>query len=189
MSPHATALTKKERVRSRITAVIGLVIVWNLLWGEFTWVNLVSGAIVAVTILVVFPLPPVKFGGRLRPIWVIRFFARFFADLFVASFQVAWLAFKPGVPTSAIVAVRLRVVTDLNMTLVGEAVSLVPGSLIAEADRATGTLYIHMLGVRDEAHLERLRREVWQVEARLIRAIGSDEELRKVNAAEREETP
>ncbi|WP_030160845.1 Na+/H+ antiporter subunit E [Glycomyces sp. NRRL B-16210] len=188
MSPYEIALTKKERVRSRIIAVFGLVIVWNLLWGEFTWMNIITGALVATAILVVFPLPPVKFGGRVRPLWVIAFFARFFTDLVVASFQVAALAFRPGLPNSAIVKVKLRVVSDLNMTLVAEAVSLVPGSLITEADRQTGTLYIHMLGVEDADHVERLRKEVLLLERRLVRAIGSKEELRKVNAPVPEET-
>ncbi|MFB9661264.1 Na+/H+ antiporter subunit E [Glycomyces mayteni] len=181
MSP-LTALTKRERLRSRITAVIGLVLVWNLLWGAFTWLNTITGAVIAVAILIVFPLPPVKFGGRLRPVAVVTFFARFFFDLTVASFQVALLAFRPGEPKSAIVAVELRVKSDLNMTLVAEAVSLVPGSLIAEADHQTGTLYIHMLGVRDAEHLEHLRAEVLRLEARLVRAIGSDAELRQVEA-------
>nr|WP_255672337.1 Na+/H+ antiporter subunit E [Glycomyces amatae] len=185
-------MTRRERLRSRITAVIGLVLVWDLLWGDFSLLNTVFGVLVATAILVVFPLPPVKFGGRLRPVGVVRFAARFLFDLVVASFQVALLAFRPGRPTNAIVAVRLRVPSDLNMTLVAEAVSLVPGSLIAEADHQTGTLYIHMLGVRDEAHLERLRAGVLLLEARLIRAIGSDEELRKVSApraGDREESP
>ncbi|PRY55965.1 Na+/H+ antiporter subunit E [Glycomyces artemisiae] len=193
MSPQRpSALTKRERLRSRAIAVIGLVLVWNLLWGAFTWLNTITGAVIAVALLVVFPLPPVKFGGRLRPVAVVKFFARFFFDLTVASFQVAFLAFRRGEPRSAIVAVELRVKSDLNMTLVAEAVSLVPGSLIAEADHQTGTLYIHMLGVRDAAHLERLRAEVLQLEARLVRAIGSDAELRLVEApvpTDREERP
>ncbi|GAA2272798.1 Na+/H+ antiporter subunit E [Glycomyces scopariae] len=180
------SLTKRERLRSRVTAVIGLILVWNLLWGSFTWLNTISGAVIAVLLLVVFPLPPVKFGGRLRPLHVVTFFARFFFDLVVASFQVAFLAFRPGEPKSAIVAVRLRVRSDLNMTLVAEAVSLVPGSLIAEADQRTGTLYIHMLGVKDATHLEHLRAEVLRLEARLVRAIGSDAELRKVNDSREE---
>ncbi|GAA1694771.1 Na+/H+ antiporter subunit E [Glycomyces endophyticus] len=180
------APTRRQRLRSRITAVVGLVLVWNLLWGAFTWLNTISGALVAVALLVVFPLPAVTFGGRIRPLGAVRFFARFFADLVVASFQVAFLAFRPGEPKSAIVAVRLRVTTDLNMTLVAEAVSLVPGSLIAEADQQTGTLYIHMLGVRDAEHLEHLRAEVLRLEARLIRAVGSDAELRAVNAPREE---
>lgn len=190
MSPYKTPPNRRERIRSRIVAVLGLMVVWNLLWGEFTWGNVITGIVVATAILVFFPLPPVTFRGRPRPWGLIRFFARFFADLVVASFQVALLAFLPRTPTSAIVAVRLRVKSDLNLTLVAEAVSLVPGSLITEADNLTGTLYIHMLGVRDASHLEELREGVLRLEARLIRAIGSDAELRKVNAphaGEREE--
>lgn len=181
--------TRRDRIRDHVMAVIFLTLVWNLLWGAFTWANLVTGILVAVAVLVFFPLPPVVFVGRLRPIGLIRFAARFIADLVVASFQVALLAFRPRHPTSAIVAVPLRIHSDLNMTLVGEAVSLVPGSLITEADRRTATLYIHMLGVEDREHLERLRNDVWLLEDRIARALGSDEELRKcgIDPSERKE--
>lgn len=183
MSPNRP-LTKKDRVRNRITAVIAMVLVWNLLWGEFTLANVITGTVVSLLILVFLPLPAVTFGGRLRPIGLLRFGVRFAFDLLVASVQVAWLAFRPGKqPVSAIIAVPLRVKSDLNMTLVGEAVSLVPGSLIVEADRHTGTLYIHMIGVRDREHLERLRQGVLDLEARLARAIGSNKELRKCELA------
>ncbi|HEU5129474.1 MAG TPA: Na+/H+ antiporter subunit E [Glycomyces sp.] len=182
--------TKRDRIRDHITAVVFLTLVWNLLWGAFTWANLITGILVAVAVLVFFPLPPVVFVGRLRPIGLIRFALRFIADLVVASVQVAMLAFRFGRhPTSAIVAVPLRIHSDLNMTLVGEAVSLVPGSLIVEADRRTATLYIHMLGVEDHEHLERLRKDVWLLEDRIARALGSDEELRRcgIDPSERKE--
>lgn len=182
--------TKRDRIRDHIMAVVFLTLVWNLLWGAFTWANLITGILVAVAVLVFFPLPPVVFVGRLRPIGLIRFALRFIADLVVASVQVAMLAFRFGRhPTSAIVAVPLRIHSDLNMTLVGEAVSLVPGSLIVEADRRTATLYIHMLGVEDHEHLERLRKDVWLLEDRIARALGSDEELRRcgIDPSERKE--
>ena len=182
--------TRRDRIRDHVTAVILLTLVWNLLWGAFTWANLFSGILIAVASLVFFPLPPVVFAGRLRPIGILRFAMRFIADLVVASIQVALLAFRFGRhPTSAIVAVPLRIHSDLNMTLVGEAVSLVPGSLIVEADRETATLYIHMLGVRDHEHLEKLRKDVWLLEDRIARALGSDEEMRKcgLDASERKE--
>lgn len=182
--------TKRDRIRDHIMAVVFLTLVWNLLWGAFTWANLITGILVAVAVLVFFPLPPVVFVGRLRPIGLIRFALRFIADLVVASVQVAMLAFRFGRhPTSAIVAVPLRIHSDLNMTLVGEAVSLVPGSLIVEADRRTATLYIHMLGVEDHEQLERLRKDVWLLEDRIARALGSDEELRRcgIDPSERKE--
>lgn len=175
-------LTRRDRIRNRIAAMVALILVWSLLWGSFSVGNLLTGALVATLVLVFFPLPPVTFAGRVRPWWVLVFLARFLVDLVVASVQVASLAFRPGKPASAIVAVRLRVHSDLNLTLVAEFVSLVPGSLIVEADRANGVLYIHLLGVTGPQRLERFRREVLELETRLVRAIGSRAELARVAA-------
>lgn len=177
-----TPLARRDRIRNRIAAFVLLILVWNLLWDRITLTTLLSGVVVATVVLMLFPLPPVTFAGRIRPLGVLRFLLRFFRDLVVASVQIAWLAFRIGrVPRSAIIAVRLRVHSDLNLTLVAEAISLVPGSLIVEADRATGTLYVHVLGVADRQAVERFRRNALAVEARLIRAIGSAHELRQVN--------
>lgn len=181
MSPPEPGLTRRDRIRNRIAAVSILVLVWMLLWGDFTWANLISGLLVATVVLIFFPLPPVTFAGRLRPWGLLRFALRFLGDLIVASVQIAWLAFRFGhQPSGAIVAVPLRVCSDLNLTLVAEAVSLVPGSLIVEADRPTGTLYIHNLGVSTIEDVEKYRHDVYQLEARLIRAIGSPAELRQL---------
>lgn len=178
MSPPAPVLTRRDRIRNRIAAVAILVLVWNLLWGAFTWGNLVTGVLVATVVLTFFPLPPVTFAGRIRPLGVARFLLRFLADLVVASIQIAALAFQFGrPPRGAVVAVPLRIRSDLNLTLVAVTVSLIPGSVILEADRSTGTLYIHMLGVKKRADVERFRQRVLALEARLVRAIGSRAEL------------
>ncbi|MEU7575532.1 Na+/H+ antiporter subunit E [Micromonospora sp. NPDC049240] len=182
MTTHPRApLTRHVRWRNRAVAVTGLVTVWVLLWGTFTWANVISGLAVAAVLLVVFPLPPVTFAGRIRPVPLARFLARFLWDLVVASAQVAWLAIRFGhTPRGAIIAVRLRVNTDLNLTLTAEALSLVPGSLILEADRGTGTLYVHVIGVRTLDEVERFRRGVRELEERIVAAVGSAGELRRL---------
>lgn len=182
MTTHPRApLTRRVRWRNRAVAVTGLVTVWVLLWGTFTWANVISGLAVAAVLLVVFPLPPVTFAGRIRPVPLARFLVRFLWDLVVASAQVAWLAVRFGhTPRGAIIAVRLRVNTDLNLTLTAEALSLVPGSLILEADRGTGTLYVHVIGVRTLDEVERFRRGVRELEERIVTAVGSAEELRRL---------
>ncbi|PTA47609.1 Na+/H+ antiporter subunit E [Micromonospora sp. RP3T] len=180
-TPPRAPLTRRVRWRNRAVAVTGLVTVWVLLWGTFTWANVISGLAVAAVLLVVFPLPPVTFAGRIRPVPLARFLARFLWDLVVASAQVAWLAVRFGhTPRGAIIAVRLRVNTDLNLTLTAEALSLVPGSLILEADRGTGTLYVHVIGVRTLDEVERFRRGVRELEERIVAAVGSGEELRRL---------
>ncbi|RIV37461.1 Na+/H+ antiporter subunit E [Micromonospora radicis] len=181
--PPNPPLSRTARRRNRIVAMTFLVIVWVLLWGTFSWANVISGLVVAAILLAVFPLPPVTFAGRVHPWGALRFLLRFLRDLVVASVQIAWLALRPRhIPRSAIIAVKLRVNSDLNLTLTAEALSLVPGSLILEADRNTGTLFIHVINVDSLAEVEKFRHEVLALEARIIAAIGSPEELRQVRA-------
>ncbi|WSG04039.1 Na+/H+ antiporter subunit E [Micromonospora sp. NBC_01740] len=181
VAPANPPLTRTALRRNRIVAVTGLTGVWVLLWGTLSWANLISGLVLSVVLLAVFPLPPVTFAGRIRPVPLARFWVRFLRDLVVASAQIAWLAVRIGKPPlSAIIAVPLRVNTDLNLTLTAEALSLVPGSLIIEADRTTGTLYVHVIGVRSREEVERFRQGVLDLEARIVAAIGSPDELRRV---------
>jgi multicomponent Na+:H+ antiporter subunit E len=178
-------LTRRDRCRNRVIAVTALVAVWSLLWGSFTWANLISGLAVATVVLTVFPLPPVTFAGRVHPLGVLRFALRFLLDLVVSSVQVAALAFRIGhIPRSAVIAVPLAVPSDLNLTLTAEALCLVPGSIVIDVDRVTGTLYVHVLGVRTRAEAERFRRSVWRLEARIITAIGSAAERHLIAASD-----
>ncbi|MBO4209797.1 Na+/H+ antiporter subunit E [Micromonospora echinofusca] len=173
------------RWRDQAVAVGWLVLVWNLLWGEFTLGNLLGGLAIGVGILVFFPLPPVSFGGRLRPGAALRFAARFVGELVSASVHVGWAALRPGPPPrGAIIAVPLRVRTDLNLALTAEVISLVPGTLILEVDRASGTLYVHVLDVRGPQDLLASRKRIRDVERRLVRAVGSPAELRQVSQTE-----
>nr|WP_184539274.1 Na+/H+ antiporter subunit E [Micromonospora polyrhachis] len=171
----------RTRWRDQAVAVGWLVLVWNLLFGEFTWGNIVGGLAVALMVLLFFPLPPVTFEGRLRPVGLVRFAVRFIYDLVTASVHVAWTALRPGYqPRNAIIAVPLRVRSDLNLTLTAEAVSLVPGSLIVEVDRKAGVLFVHVLDVRGPEDIERARQDVLDLEARILRAVGSKAELRQL---------
>ncbi|MER7167329.1 Na+/H+ antiporter subunit E [Micromonospora sp. NPDC000207] len=174
-------LSRQARRRNKIVAVIGLIIVWVLLWGTLSWANVLGGLVVALVVLSVFPLPPVTFAGRVRPVAFVRFWLRFARDLLVASVEIAWLAFRFGhIPHSAIIAVPLRINSDLNLTLTAEALSLVPGSLILEVDRGNGILYVHVINVRTRDEVERFRDSVLELEARIVAAIGSDEEIRRL---------
>lgn len=177
------AVPTRTRWRDQLVALSWLVLVWNLLWGDLSWGNVLGGLLVALAVLAFFPLPPVTFAGRVRPAPLVRFVARFLIDLVTASVQVAWLALRPGPPPpNAIIAVPLRVRSDLNLTLTAEALSLVPGTLIVEADPRTATLYVHVLGVRDAEDVRRARHDVAALEARIIAAVGSAAELRRLQS-------
>ncbi len=110
---------------------------------------------------------------------------RFVVELVRASAHVARIAVQPGyTPRSAIIGVRLRLPTDLNLALTAEVLSLVPGTLIIEVDRDAGILYVHVLDVRGPASLAASRDQVRAVEGRIVAAIGSTAELRRTRTGE-----
>ncbi|TDC80395.1 Na+/H+ antiporter subunit E [Micromonospora sp. KC606] len=174
-----TAAPRPGRWRDQAIALGWLIAAWNLFWGEVSWGNLVGGALVGVAVLVFFPLPPVTFAGRLRPRGLLVLLVAFAVELASASMHVAWIAVRPGYqPRGAIIGVRLRVRSDLNLALTAELLSLVPGTLIVDVDRDEGVLYVHVLDVRGPQDLAGSRKRVLAVEDRIVRAVGSDIELR-----------
>lgn len=171
--------SRLRRWRDQLIAVGWLVLVWNLFWGDFSWGNLIGGLLVGLIVLIFFPLPPVTFAGRIRPLALLGFAVRFFAELVSASAHVAWIAVRPGHrPRGAVIAVPLRVRTDLNLTLTAEAITLVPGTLILSVDRAEGVLFVHVLDVRSPTDLAASRERIHAVECRIVRAVGSPAEVR-----------
>lgn len=167
--------------------LIGLTVVWVLLWGNVTVANVLSGLVVAVVVTLVFPLPPIVFGGRVRPLGLARLIGWFVVELVVASAQVAAQALRIGQrPQNAVIQVDLRSRSDLYLTLTAELLSLVPGSLVVEARRSTSTLFLHVLGVCSEADVEEARRRALRQEERVMRALASDEELAAYPASGRE---
>ena len=95
------------------------------------------------------PMPTIDFHGRVRPLGLLRLVVHFVRDLVVASLQVAWLALNGRRPRSAVIRVRLRSHSDLYLTLTAQLCSLVPGSVVVEAHRHDGVLYVHLLDVAD----------------------------------------
>lgn len=161
----------------QIPLLIALVVLWMLLWGSLTPLTIVTGVVIAIAVTRVFYLPPVELAGRFNLWWFIVFIGRVFGELVVASFQVALQAFaRRPVPHSAIVRVDLRTRSDFIITGVSLAVSLVPGSLIIEVDRANARLYVHALDIDTPDDVETARAHVLSLEHDLLRAWGSAEE-------------
>jgi multicomponent Na+:H+ antiporter subunit E len=172
------------RLRHQVPLAVWLVVVWMLLWGTWSWANLLSGLAVALVVLVLLPLPHVVGGVRVRPAPLLAFLGHFVVDLFLSGAEVAWQALRPqGVHRTAIVQVQLRVDSDLLLTMVAEATSLVPGSLVLDLDREQRLMTLHLLPVRDRADVERKRANVLVVEERLVRAFGSAEDVAALDGA------
>ncbi|WP_116449567.1 Na+/H+ antiporter subunit E [Blastococcus litoris] len=167
-----------RNLRHQLPLLAGLVLVWNLLWGTWSWANLLSGAVVALAVTSLFPLPPVIGGTRVRPLSVLAFLGHFVADLVRSGALVAWQTVRPrGIGRSAIVSVQLRTDSDLLLTILAESLTLVPGSMVIDLDREHRTIALHVLHVEDQADVERQRASVLAEEERVVRAFGSPEEI------------
>ena len=176
------------RLRHQVPLIAWLVLVWMLLWGTWSWANLLSGLLVALVLLALLPLPHVVGGARVRPVPLLAFLGHFVTDLFSSGAEVAWQALRPGgVRSTAIVRVQLRVDSDLLLTMVAEATSLVPGSLVLDLDREQRVMTLHLLPVRDLEDVERKRAHVLVVERRLVRAFGSAADVAALDGDPKEE--
>ncbi|WP_369139667.1 Na+/H+ antiporter subunit E [Modestobacter versicolor] len=172
-----------RRLRDQVPLLVGLVLVWNLLWGTWSWANLISGTVVALAVTWLLPLPPVTGGVSFHPAGVLRYLGRFVLDLAVSSAQVSWDTLRPsGLRYGAIISVRLRTDSDLLLTMVTETLCLTPGSIVIDLDREARTIALHLLSVRDEAEVEAQRAAVLATEDRVVRAFGSAADIAALDA-------
>ncbi|MGL3807023.1 Na+/H+ antiporter subunit E [Paeniglutamicibacter sp. R2-26] len=180
---NASGKRQRATLRQELPLLVWMVLVWGALWQDFTPGNLVFGLLLSLLVVNLFQLPPVILSGRFNVPRAAAFAVAFLWDVVRASFEVMYLAVFRGPQTkSAVVAVPLRTESDLMVTAVGHALTLVPGSFVVEVDRRTSTLYLHVLNVKDQAGVEKARADVLDLEARLIRIMGSRDELDALNA-------
>lgn len=173
-----------KRFWRQLPFFVWLVALWMLLWGQFTLLAFLSGVVVAVVVTRVFRLPPVELSGRVNLWWGLVFVVTFLGALVRGSLTVAWQILNPfRYPGTAVIAVPLRTDDDLIMTHVGVTASLIPGSLILEADRERRILYLHVVGVDSAKDLEAQRASILRWERRIVMAVGSSAQVEAVRAA------
>lgn len=169
-----TVFRRLASIKDHLLGIAVGTVFWCLLWGSFAPLSLVGGFLVAAGVFVVFPLPPLSREVTLRPWHALVFLIVFFKDLTVSSATVAWYALRPaGSPASSVIAVRLRSRSDLFLTFTGILATLIPGSVVVEAQRSTGTLFFHVIGAESQASVEAIRCSILAQEERVLRAFAS----------------
>lgn len=175
-----TPLARWRRID--LPLIAWLTVIWMLLWSGVTWGNLISGVVVAVALCLVFPLPPVELGLRLRPLGILHLAKYLLYDMAASSAAVTRLALTGRREPAAVVRVPLRCRTDLMIAATAVAVSSVPGGALVEVNGATATFYLHVSGADDPATVARTRRDVWQLERLVVKAFGTRAEVARVQA-------
>lgn len=171
--------------RAHLLVFGALLLTWIMLWGSVQPGLVLLGVVCAVAVLVLFPLPHMDFRFGIHPIAALALVLRFLADVVVSSVHVAWVAVRPRLPDPQVVRVPLAGTSDLVQHVTALAVSLVPGSLVVDAETDDGrvpsgapggrrSLVVHVLDA-DERTVERTTRQVLAQERRILAALGADE--------------
>lgn len=177
-------MTARHRLRTTARqwpAVLWLTAVWVLLWGDLSAANVLAGLGLGLFVVVAMPLPSIEYRGRFHPLAFLRLLWFFVRDLVTASAQIAVQALRLGwQPRGAVVRVPLHAPGDLYLTITSLLVSLVPGTVIVEAHRYSGTLYVHVFDLESAGGADAVRAHVAELEERVLRAFASPQELADV---------
>lgn len=139
----------------RLVMEIWLVVLWLLLWRDVSVANVVSGlliAFVATSGSTNVRSSPAR--HRVRPLALVRLAVYFFWKLLVANVELAReIVTAQNVIHTGIIAVPMTGYSDFQVTVVGNAVSLTPGTLTLEVRREPEpVLYLHVLHLHDIEH-------------------------------------
>ena len=170
--------TLARRVRARVPVVAWLTLVWVLLWGSFTPLTIVGGALVGTAVVTLFRLPHVPDRLPVRPLQLARLVGYLGYDLVVCAVDVSWQTVRYGRRArSAIVAVPLLSSSDRVVAFVANALSLSPGTMALLIDYQHELFYVYALGPRDRAGAERARLSALRLQRRVLAALGTPAEL------------
>lgn len=155
---------------NRAVTVVGLTLLWLVLWRDPSIANVITGLGVAVVVSTIPCRSTLR--HRIRPVATIRLAGYFTWKLLEANVVLAREIMTPrNSINTGIVAVPLTGSSDFVVGVVANAVSLTPGTLTLEATgHPDPVLYVHVLHLRNIDHA---RDEVLAMAARAAAAFPS----------------
>lgn len=136
-----------------------LAIVWVALTGDYQAGNFAIGFILAYLVLRLtqHSQAAARYVKRLQ---LGFFFVGFFLkELVISSLRVTVQVLKPKMEMRpAVVAIPLDVTSDAAITLLGNLITLTPGTLTLDVSTDRSTMYVHTMNVGDD--VESFRRSI-----------------------------
>ena len=137
-----------------------LAVVWAALSGAFTLANLLVGFVVGYGILwIMQPLYPAsRYCSKLMGLASLALY--FIWELLISSIKVAWSVALPlRYSKPGIISVPLSVKSDIEITVLGNLISLTPGSLSLDVSDDRQHLLVHAMFIENP---DDFRRDVKQ---------------------------
>lgn len=174
-------MNRRASFLGRAVIVAWLIAMWVLLWGDFTLPNLLTGALAAVALVLLFPPTDTNDDPIVvRPLPAASFLAWFLWALVVTNWAVAKEVLSPASRSdirTAIVGVPLKTQSGRLATIIANSITLTPGTLTVDARGRPAVLYVHTLQFVDA---DTSREGVEDLERRVVRAFGTAEEVARV---------
>ncbi|OHT81257.1 Na+/H+ antiporter subunit E [Mycobacteroides saopaulense] len=169
------ALYGPREVALRAWTLVWLMLVWTMLWGNFSLANTITGLLVALVVTVLLPMPRLPVEGRLHVASMVRLAFTVAWYMVLSSLQVAWLAIRPGPPPlSAVLRAQVSVKSDLVMALLMNTLTIIPGSVVLEIDQERRLAYVHVLDVGSPKAVASFYAQLRQLEKLFISAFERD---------------
>ncbi len=127
-----------------------LAVVWVALTGQYDASNFVVGFLLACLVLSQTQQSDeaVRYVHSVRR--VLSFTGFFIKELVISSLRVVVLVLSPSMKMRpAVVAVPLTVTSDAAITLLGNLITLTPGTLTLDVSTDRTTMYVHAMDVED----------------------------------------
>jgi multicomponent Na+:H+ antiporter subunit E len=161
--------------------VAGLTAVWVLLWGDLSVANVLTGAVAAALLLVVFPLGHdiERVRHRFRLGAAVRLVLAFGWELTAASVvMIRHILGGRARERPGVVACPLRVGAPGLLTFLTNMIAMSPGTMPIDVDEDPPVLYVHVLRLQDP---EDVRARVSRFERLAVLALGSADAVAAVS--------
>jgi multicomponent Na+:H+ antiporter subunit E len=153
-----------------------MAILWCLLQNSFTPQNLVVGLVVGGVIGFALRGATIKIAisqstfNIKRLFHVVNYIMHLIKEIIVANFKVMKLILAPRLKVRpGIIALPAEVKGDLQVTILGNSITLTPGTITMLVTPDQSTLYVHTLDIED---VERTKREIKQTLEKYILRMG-----------------
>ena len=153
-----------------LLANLVMALIWAALTDTMSGVGLLVGFIVSYLVLIfVFRGQPEVRKYRLQVPRLLNFMLFFTKELIMANLKVAWDVLTPtNLMKPCVIAMPLRAETDMEITMVANAISLTPGSLSLDVSTDRKVLYVHVMYLYDE---QQVMSELKRMEAKILRVM------------------